>query len=174
MPTKRLSKPEKTRLVRLTPNEAIFLREYSKTLEYTAAARIAYPNNKDPADYGWEVANKPHIKPKIDAIKQRINDSIDDTWITTRLKEIHDKSLFQRIVLKKKKKIESADRIEMSEEEQEVDQTPLALNALKSLASFKRSAEQSLATLNVQVNIADYLMSGEQRGVVEAKVTKKE
>lgn len=167
---KRLSKPNRTVQKQLTTKETLFIKAFAQKLEYADACRIAYPNNTDPHNYGWEVANKPHIKPKIDAIKQRINDSIDDTWITTRLKEIHDKSLFQKIVLKKKKITEH----EVSEEEQEVDQTPLALNALKSLAQFKRSAEQSLGTVNVQVVLADNIISGEQRKVIEAKVTKKE
>jgi len=136
---KELKPHTQKKFAKKTPSlaELKFIRAYAKLGSYTAASRLAYPNAHTPHVYGYVVANRPHVKPYIDKIKQSVLDQVDDVMIYNRFEEIYNNTLFKKIIVKKKRIAENA----VYEEEQEVDQTPLALQALKGIAQFKRAAD---------------------------------
>ena len=147
----------------LTLNEINFIKAYARLGSYTAASREAYPNVKDAVDYGFTVATRPKVKKEIDKIKQGVLDEVDDAFVYNKFNDIYNKTAFKKIILTKKKIAE--DQVYL--EETEVDQTPIALNALKGLASFKRSAEQSMGNVNIQLNIDRSLLSDKDKKIID-------
>lgn len=170
---------EKTKMG-MSVNELNFVNAYKRLGSYSAACREAYPNVKDSNNYGYAVAKRPHVKAKIDAFKAEIDAAIDDRWFVHNYVNIAENSLFKKIILKKKKTIRydegaldkdgepKAD--EVHEEEQEVDQTNLGLQALNSLAKFKKGNEQAMinaGSLNVSIVLDNRILNVNEKKILE-------
>lgn len=148
--------------------ELNFLKEFARTGNYTKASEFAYPTQKKENHHnnGYIVAKRPHIKAEIDLIRKRILEEVDDPSLYRKMLDIHEKTAFQKIILKKKKISDG----EVSVEEQEVDQTPLALQAVKAIMNFKRSAEQSLTAngpINVSVVMDNRILNVHEKDILE-------
>jgi hypothetical protein len=164
---KELKPHTKKKFAKKTPSlaELKFIRAYAQLGSYTKASREAYPNANTPHVYGYVVANRPHVKPYIDKIKQSVIDQIDEAMIYTRFEEIYNNTLFKKVIVKKTRQTETG----TYEEQQEVDQTPLALQALKGIAQFKRAADvenSQAGPMNVTITMDNRILNTAEQSAI--------
>lgn len=149
----------------MSPSELKFVNAYKQYGSYSAACREAYPNVKHSNTYGYTVSIRPHVRAAIDKFKKELNDAVDDPWFIQNYVNIVENSLFKKIILKKRKISDG----EVFEEEQEVDQTPVGLQALNGLAKFKKGNEQSLlnnGTINVSVVMDNRILNANEKKIM--------
>lgn len=126
----------------LNANELKFIQAWVEKRDYTKACQIAYPNLKDANVYGYQLSQKPLIKAKIDAIKNKLLAEVDEEYIVRKYKE----------------------RVEKFEDDPlpELPKMEFSLKALNGLANFRKKNETS-APAQILINIDGSLLGNAEK-----------
>lgn len=115
----------------LTPKEAKFLVVYAKTHNALEAVRVAYPKCTALHEWAYELQQKPHIREKIDQIKQAIIAEADPAYIIREYKQ----------------------NIETYRDPLDLNRAGHSLKALNGLASYTKDVVPVTIQNNIQVNV---------------------